>query len=130
MEGLVAYITGMVPAGFPSPALDHAQKRIDLNEELMPNSTSSFLIRVDGDSMIDAFIPPQALLVVDRSVRPQHGNIVLAVLNGEFTVKRLVKTHAGIFLAPENPQFKPIHVKEEMNMVIWGVVTFIITDAR
>lgn len=130
MKGLVVSVLGAVPAGFPSPAADYSEKRIDLNDELMPNPMASFIIKVEGDSMTGAHITSGAMLVIDRSIKPQHGHIVLAVLNGEFTVKRLIRTRAGVFLAPENPAFKPIHVKEEMSLTIWGVVTYIITNAR
>lgn len=80
--------------------------------------------------MIDAFIPPKGLLVVDRFINAATGDIVVAVLNGEFTVKRLLKTQAGIFLSPANPKYKPIKVTEEMDFQVWGVVTKIISDPK
>lgn len=129
MEELIVSITGKVPAGFPSPAADYAEERIDLNKELIQHPSATFLIRVEGDSMKDAYIPHNARLIVDKSIKPQHGHIVVAVLEGEFTVKRYIKTTAGIFLCPENEKYKPIPIKEGMDVAIWGVVTSIIINA-
>lgn len=128
MDGLVL-LTGRVPAGFPSPAADYMEERIDLNKYLMPNPSASFLIQVEGDSMQDAFIPDKAILLVDKSIKARHGHIVVAVLNGEFTVKRYVQTTAGIFLAPENEKYRPIQIKEGMEMTVWGVVRSVIINA-
>ena len=129
MNELVLAIVGSVPAGFPSPAADYMEETIDLNKHVFVRPAATFVIRVEGDSMKDAAMPSGALLVVDRSISPRHGHIVVAVVNGEFTVKRLIHTQAGIFLAPENPAYQPMHIKEGMEMKIWGVVTFIIIDA-
>ena len=129
MNGLVS-IVGAVPAGFPSPAADYIEETIDLNKHLITRPSATLLVRVQGDSMKDAAIPPGALLVVDRSITASSGHIIIAVVNGEFTVKRLIRTHAGVFLAPENPNYKSIHIKDGMEMSVWGVVTYIITDAR
>ena len=123
-------VLGSVPAGFPSPAADHFEEQIDLNKHLQKNPSSTFFVRAQGNSMQDAFIADGSLLVIDRSIRAQHGHIVLAVLNGEFTVKRLIKTSGGVFLAPENTDYKPIHVTADMDFQVWGVVSFIITDAK
>ena len=119
-----------VPAGFPSPAMDYIQERIDLNKEFVPHPLSTFIIESTGYSMINAFIPPRARLIVDRSITPKNGDIVLAVLDGEFTVKFLKKNEFKCWLVPANSKFKEIEITAEMEMQIWGVVTNIITDAK
>ncbi|MEJ7672703.1 MAG: S24 family peptidase [Chitinophagaceae bacterium] len=93
-----------VPAGFPSPAADYSEERIDLNKTLIKHPLSTFLIECEGTSMVNAFIPPKAKLLIDRSITPKNGDIVLAVLNGEFTVKYLKKMilNAGLFLPIKN----------------------------
>lgn len=115
--------TWKVPAGFPSPAADHTRKRIDLNEHLILNREATFIFRVRGDSMIGIGIYEGDELLVDRSIEARHGNIVLAVLNGEFTVKRLHQRGGVIKLVAENPLYPPIRVKDGEELVIWGVVT-------
>lgn len=112
-----------VPAGFPSPAADHTRKRIDLNEHLIRNKEATFVFRVKGDSMIGIGIYDGDELLVDRSIDPKHGNIVLAVLNNEFTVKRLHRRGGVIKLVAENPLYPNITVKDGEELVIWGVVT-------
>lgn len=113
-----------VPAGFPSPAADHAQKRIDLNEHLIRNKEATFLFRVRGDSMSGIGIYEGDTLLVDRSVEPKHNHIVLAILNNEFTVKRLYRRGGVVKLVAENPLYPPRVVKPEEDLTIWGVVTF------
>ena len=119
-----------VPAGFPSPAADYIEERIDLNQLLVKTPSATFFVKVEGESMVDAYIPPKALLVVDRSADPVNGDIIVAVINGEFTVKRLLKTHAGIFLTPENKKYKPLKIEADMDFMVWGVVTKIIIDPK
>ena len=122
-----------IPAGFPSPAADYMEERIDLNKELVPHPNSTFVVSCQGDSMINAFIPAKAKLVVDRSVKPQNGSIVVAVVNGEFTVKYLRKNKYKCWLVPANIKYSEIEITDEMNMQVWGVVTSIIinpTDVR
>jgi DNA polymerase V len=119
-----------VKAGFPSPADDYIEEKIDLNELLIPHPLSTFFVRVDGDSMIDAFIPPKAMLVVDRSKTAKNRDIVVAVLNGEFTVKYLRKNEHKCWLVPANKKYREIEITEEMNMQVWGVVTSIIADPK
>jgi DNA polymerase V len=118
------FYTSQIPAGFPSPADDFMEKRLDLNDYLVKNQASTFLIRVKGNSMVNAGISDGDLLVIDRSVEPSDGKIVLGVLNGEFTVKRIVKKGKKLILAPENENYKPIEITEEMDFQSWGVVTF------
>ena len=113
-----------VPAGFPSPAADHTRKRVDLNEHLIRNKEATFLFRVKGDSMIGAGIFEGDTLLVDRSIEAKHNHIVLAVLNNEFTVKRLYRRGGSIKLLAENPIYPPRVIKGEEELTIWGVVTF------
>ncbi len=120
-------VLSTVSAGFPSPAEDYAESSIDLNEELIDNKTATFFVRVAGDSMIDANIKSGDVLIVDKSKEPQNNNIVIAMLEGEFTVKRLKLKGDKIFLQPENENYKAIEVRNEL--MIWGVVTYIIHKA-
>lgn len=113
-----------VAAGFPSPAADHTQKRIDLNEQLVRNKAATFLFKVKGESMTGVGIYANDMLVVDRSIDPKHNNIVLAVLNNDFTVKRLYKRGGVVKLIAENPIYPPIVIKEGDDFTVWGVVTF------
>lgn len=113
-----------VAAGFPSPAADHTQKRIDLNEHIIRNKEATFLFRVKGDSMSGVGIYEGDMLVVDRSMEAKHNAIVIAVLNNEFTVKRLYKRGGVVKLIPENNLYPPIVIKNGEELTIWGVVTY------
>lgn len=115
-----------VPAGAPVPADDLRERDIDLNQHLVHHPDSTFLVTVKGDSMIDAGIHDGDLLVVDRALEPKPGKVVVAVVNGELTVKRLAKSGKTILLVPENPAYRPIEVDEEASFFIWGVVTNVI----
>ncbi|OGT39896.1 MAG: DNA polymerase V [Gammaproteobacteria bacterium RIFCSPHIGHO2_12_FULL_36_30] len=115
-----------VAAGFPSPADDHIEVQLDLNTHLIKNPTSTFLVRVSGESMKDIGIFPNDILIVDRSIDPVDGKIVIAAIDGELTVKRLKKEKDAVYLMPENPAFKPIAIKEMQDLNIWGVVTNVI----
>ncbi len=126
----LSFYNSCVHAGFPSPALDYLEERISMDELLIKHPLSTFLIRVDGESMKDACIPDKALLVVDKSLKAVHRSIIVAIVNGEFTVKRLVKTAKTWMLQPENALFKPIEITEDMQFEVWGVVTKIIIDAK
>lgn len=116
--------SSQIPAGFPSPAEDFLEKMLDLNEYLVKNKSATFLIKVHGDSMINAGIFDGDMLVIDRSVEPVSGKIVLGVLNGEFTIKRIEKKKDKLFLVPENESYSSIEITSEMEFKIWGVVTF------
>lgn len=118
-----------VSAGFPSPAADYIQEEIDLNQHLRPRPLSTFIIRVKGDSMSEAFIPDGALLIIDRSLKPTSNMIVLAVLNSELVLKRFIKNSSGMRLMPANPKYPPIPITEDMDFRIWGTVTQIIINA-
>ncbi|MBN2174806.1 MAG: translesion error-prone DNA polymerase V autoproteolytic subunit [Bacteroidales bacterium] len=119
-----------IPAGFPSPAEDFIEKTLDLNDYLISNKSATFLVRVQGNSMINAGIHDGDMLVVDRSVEPTGGKIILGVLNGEFTVKRISRQGSKIYLEPENEKFNRIEITPEMNFTTWGVVTFAIHQIR
>ena len=112
-----------VRAGFPSPADDYVADTLDLNSHLMPNPEACFLLKVGGYSMIGVGIYPDDLIVVNRALTPVHGKIVLAIVDGEFTVKILEKINGKIRLLSANPDFKPIEIKSEQELQIWGVVT-------
>ena len=113
-----------VLAGFPSPAADHSQKRIDLNDHLVRNPEATFLFRVKGDSMTGAGIFEGDTLVVDRSLEAKHNDIVLAVLHSEFTVKRLYRRGGVVKLVAENPLYPPRVLKPDEELTVWGVVTY------
>lgn len=115
-----------VAAGFPSPADDYIEAKLDLNQYLVKHPAATFFVRVEGDSMIGAGIFPDDILVVDRALTPSDGKIVIAVVNGELTVKRLKKDTKCILLVAENERYRPIQVTEETQFSIWGVVTNVI----
>ena len=115
-----------VSAGFPSPADDYMEDRLDLNDHLVRNPAATFFVRVTGDSMVDAGIHSGDILVVDRSLNPKDDNIVIAVIDGELTVKRLRTQKTKVYLLPENQNYKPIEITSEMNFEVWGVVTNVI----
>lgn len=115
-----------VPAGFPSPAEDYVDQRLDLNDHLVHHPAATFFVRVQGDSMEGAAIHNGDLLVVDRALEPVHGRIVIAAVNGELTVKRLLFRDDGAWLHPENPAYTPMKISEGLDCVIWGVVRHVI----
>lgn len=123
-------VSASVEAGFPSPAEDHLERALDLNEELVRNPAATFFVRVKGESMRDAGIHAGDILVVDRSVMPSDRQIVVAMVDGEFTVKRFRKRNGRILLEAENPAYQPIEVGENQELTIWGAVTFVIHQAR
>ena len=122
MQKLPVFLT-RVPAGFPTPNEGEVEEKIDLNEHLIEHPAATFFVRVEGRSMEDAGIFEGDLLIVDRARQPNDGDIVLAVLNGEFTVKRL-KKDGRVWLVAENAQFDPIEVTHECEFEVWGVVTY------
>lgn len=119
-------VEARISAGFPSPADDYLETRLDLNKELISNESATFYARVKGDSMTLAGISDGDLLIIDKSKSPVSGSIVVCLIDGEFTVKRLVKKGITYFLMPENPNFQPIKIKPENDVTIWGVVTYTI----
>lgn len=120
------FVTHDVSAGFPSPAQDFMETTIDLNTELTKNPLSTFFIKVSGNSMIDAGINDKDVLIVDRSLEPGDGKIAICLIDGEFTVKRLKLETDSLYLMPENKAYQPIKVTNDNQLVIWGIVTYII----
>ncbi|MBU3948160.1 MAG: translesion error-prone DNA polymerase V autoproteolytic subunit [Proteobacteria bacterium] len=118
----------MVPvtAGFPSPADDYIEGKLDLNKYLIKHPAATFFVKVAGDSMIDAGIHPGDILIVDRAIEPADKKVVIAVIEGELTVKRIRMIKGKIYLMPENENYKPIEIEKEMKFDIWGVVTNVI----
>jgi DNA polymerase V len=116
----------VVSAGFPSPADDYLEGSLDLNQYLIKHPAATFFVRVAGDSMIDAGIHDGDLLLVDRSLEPAAGRVVIAVINGELLVKRVSLRRDGLYLLPENNDYCPIRVEREMDFELWGVVTHVI----
>ena len=123
--GLPLYLTP-VEAGFPSPAEDYLDRKLDLHQHLVRNEAATFFLRAHGESMIGAGIHDGDLLIVDRSVDAGHRKVVIAALDGELTVKRLLRREGRVYLAPENPQFEPIDITESEFVHIWGVVTYVV----
>jgi DNA polymerase V len=119
-----------IRAGFPSPADDYLDKKLDLNEHLIKHPASTFFVKVKGDSMINASIRSGDILIVDRSLEPKDKSVVVAVVNGEFTVKRIRKRGNKLFLDPENDSYIPIEITDEMDFEIWGIVIHVIHSLR
>ena len=115
-----------VEAGFPSPAEDYIEGSLDLNKHLIKHPAATFFVRVSGDSMINAGIYPGDILIVDRSLEAIDKKIVIAVIDGELTVKRLKHRDNLLFLEPENEAYLPIKITKEMSFEVWGVVTNVI----
>ncbi|MEK9567006.1 MAG: translesion error-prone DNA polymerase V autoproteolytic subunit [Flavobacteriaceae bacterium] len=115
-----------ISAGFPSPADDFKELRISIDQEVVRNEEATFYARVSGESMQGAGLDDGDLLVIDRSLEPQHNKIAVCCIDGEFTVKRLNVTSKGVFLLPENPKYQPIEVTEENELIIWGIVTYVV----
>lgn len=115
-----------VPAGFPSPADDFIEEQLDLNKHLIKNQPATFFVRAIGDSMTGAGIFNGDILIVDRSLEAHEGKIVIAAVDGEFTVKRMKKINGKLYLMPENENHKPIAVSKSSDFSIWGVVTNVI----
>lgn len=119
-----------VRAGFPSPADDYIEAWLDLNEHLIEHREATFFVRAKGDSMIGAGIHEGVMLVVDRALDPQHGDIVIAIIDGELTVKRLEKRRGKVRLIAENPAYAPIEFQDGQELMVWGVVTSIIQKLK
>jgi DNA polymerase V len=115
-----------VSAGFPSPADDYLDRKLDLNEHLIKNPAATYFVRVAGDSMTGSGIHDNDILVVDRSLEPSPNDIVIAVINGELTVKRLVKNNDTWRLIAENPEYPSLEINDETPLEIWGVATYAI----
>ncbi|WP_404357037.1 LexA family protein [Methylotuvimicrobium sp. KM1] len=118
--------SGKVSAGFPSPADDYVEKSLDLNDLLIQKPAATYFVRAQGESMLGAGIHPNDILVVDRSLEPVPGRIMICALDGELVVKRLKRRGGQWVLGSENPAYRDIELREEMDTVIWGVVTSVI----
>jgi DNA polymerase V len=118
-----------IRAGFPNPADDYIEEVIDLNDLLIRNQPATFMLRVAGDSMIHAGIWPNDILLVDRSLEAQQNDIIVAAVEGDYTVKRFVRENGHVLLMPANPKYQPIKVTPEMEASIFGVVTFVLHRA-
>lgn len=121
---------GLVRAGFPSPAMDHLEDRIDFNQAFISNPDATFYATCDGDSMIRACIPPGATLVIDKSKTPKSGDVIVASIDGEYTVKYFQKKGLKYFLVAANPKYSDIELKEETNFKSWGVVIAVVLDEK
>ena len=123
---LIPLLEPRISAGFPSIAEDYGETQLDLNEFLIKHPAATFYIRVKGDSMINAGIAPDDILIVDRALSATHNKIIIARLHGEFTVKRIMRQGEKIFLVAANPAYKTIEITADMDFEVWGVVTCII----
>lgn len=119
-------LLGDVNAGFPSPAGDYMELKLDLNRELVNNPDATFYARVRGNSMINANLNDGDILIIDRSLEPSTGKIAVCFIDGEFTVKHLKIEKDVCWLVPANDEFKPIKVTEENDFIIWGIVNYVI----
>ncbi|MDA3493222.1 translesion error-prone DNA polymerase V autoproteolytic subunit [Acinetobacter pittii] len=127
---LIPYALEKISAGFPSPAQDYVDKALDMNEHLIKNETATFIVKVASLSMLNAGIDIDDELIVDRSLDAKHGDIVVALIDNDFTVKRLMIDETGQWLKAENPEYKNIYLQEGQELIIWGVVTHIIKMTR
>jgi DNA polymerase V len=125
-ERLQPFFAVPVSAGFPSPAADYEENKLDLNRYLIRNPAATFFVRAGGDSMIGAGIHPGDLLIVDRSLQPRDKNVVIAVVDGELTVKRIRIQNKNITLEPDNECYHSQRIAEDMEFEVWGVVTNVI----
>lgn len=122
----IPLFSSQISAGFPSPAENYVEDKINLKRLLIKDKNATYLLRVRGDSMRDANILEEDILIVDRSVRPAVNQIVIGLLDNEFTVKRFIKKQDQYYLQPANPAYPAIHLSEELNFQVWGVVTWCI----
>jgi DNA polymerase V len=130
LELSLPLVASPISAGFPSPAEDHIDQSLDLNKFLIKHPAATFFVRVEGESMMGAGISSGDLIIVDRALQAKNNSIVLALVNGEFTIKRIKKTGTTVSLVPENQKYKEIEITPDMDFEIWGVVTYVIHDAR
>ena len=120
----IPLLNDSVSAGFPSPADDYTEENIDLNEHLISNPFSTFFLRVKGDSMINAGIKDKDLIIVDKSLIAKPGNIIIAMIDGEFTIKRLSIKNDELYLKAENHNYPDFSIKNHIDVQIWGVVIY------
>lgn len=120
------YFPSGIKAGFPSPAADFDESKISLDNVLVKNRETTFYAKASGTSMIGAGIDDGDIMVIDRSLEPMNNKIAICCIDGDFTVKRIKIEEDGIFLMPENTKFKPIKVTDDNELIIWGIVTYVI----
>lgn len=119
-----------ISAGFPSPADDFKEIRISLDEELIKNKEATFYARVSGDSMQDAGLSDGDLIVIDRALSIENNKICVCYLDGEFTVKRIIKRGRKLYLKPENKNYEEIEIKKDSELIVWGIITFVIKSVK
>ena len=123
----VVFLPGTIHAGFPSPASDYEERNLDINDLVVPHPTSSYFMRVSGDSMTGACIYSDDIIVIDRAITAANNRIVVARIGEEFTLKRLqIMQNRKIFLKPENPKYTAIEVTSRDDFEVWGVVTWVL----
>lgn len=124
----ISYFSGGIKAGFPSPAADFDEAKISLDHVLVRNREATFYAKASGTSMIGAGIDDGDIMVIDRSLEPTNNKIAVCFIDGEFTVKRIHKDKDEVYLMPENPVYPPIKITEENELIIWGIVTYVIKN--
>ena len=120
------YISSGIKAGFPSPAADFDESKISLDNVLVKNKEATFYAKASGNSMIGERIDDGDILLIDRSLEPKNNKIAICFIDGEFTVKRIKIENEDVYLMPENPNYKPIKISLENDLIIWGIVTYVI----
>lgn len=125
-EQKLPFFLSTISAGFPSPADDYIDKRLDLNDLLIKHQNATYYVEVAGDSMKDAGINNGDILIVDKALNPKNNSVIIALLDGEFTVKRIMKKKEKTFLMPENNSYDPIEITNSDNFAVWGVVTYVV----
>lgn len=119
-------VDAFISAGFPSPADDYLEAKLDLNHLLIQHPSSTFFARVRGNSMIDVGIHDGDILIIDKSLEPQSSSVLVCFIDGEFTVKRVQKKNGDFYLVPQNKEFAPIKIEKSSDFRLWGVVTYCI----
>lgn len=120
------FIADGIKAGFPSPAADFDETKISIDQLVVKNETATFYAKANGNSMIGAGIDDGDILVIDRSIEPTDNKIAVCFIDGDFTIKRIKIEEDCIYLQPENPKFKSIKVTEDNDLIIWGIVTYVV----
>jgi DNA polymerase V len=122
----ITFIAAGIKAGFPSPAADFDETKISIDQLVIKNEAATFYAKASGNSMIGAGIDDGDILVIDRSIEPTDNKIAVCFIDGEFTIKRIKIEEDCIYLQPENPKFKSIKVTEDNDLIIWGIVTYVV----
>lgn len=122
------FVSSGIKAGFPSPAADFDESKISLDNVLVKNREATFYAKASGTSMIGAGIDDGDILVIDRSLEPQNNKVAVCFIDGEFTVKRINIEKDCVYLMPENKNYQPIKVTDENELIIWGIVTYVIKN--